>query len=156
LWTRPVSSSGVFFNSFQNVAYQLKGVERYLGQNRGQLSFPVSTAVLTDAGIDLGQPSRDGNALHAQLKKVRMPLATIGSLEGANARQFHLSVQSLTQLVTDQEDVPGRVVLIWMGAGWPPLSEGGPYPGTPMNKRNFFAAILNLSNGFLEAQTTAR
>jgi VWFA-related protein len=140
-------------NSFQNFAYELRAVEKYLDQNREQLGFPVSLAVLTDAGIDLGQPSRDGNALIGQLKKVRMPLATIGSPEGSNARRFHLSVQSLTKLVIDQEDVPGRVILIWMGPGWPLLSDG-PYPGTPMDKRNFFGEILNLSTGFLDAQLT--
>jgi hypothetical protein len=82
-----------------------------------------------------------------------MPLATIDSPEASNARRFHLSVQSLTKLVTDQEDVPGRVLLIWTGPGWPLLSDG-PYPGTRTDKRNFFAEILNLSDGFLDAQMT--
>jgi VWFA-related protein len=141
-------------SSFQDVAYELRAVEKYLGQKTGQLSFPVSIAVLTDAGMNLGQPARDGNALIGQLKKVRMPLATMGSLEGPNARRFHQSIQSLTKLVGDQEDVPGRVILIWMGPGWPPLSEWGPYPGMPTDKRNFFAAILNLTTGFREAQMT--
>jgi VWFA-related protein len=141
-------------NSFQNVAQELRAVEKYLEQNREQLSFPVSIAVLTDAGIDLGQPSRDGNALSGQLKKVHMPIETSGSPLGApNARRFHLSLHSLTKLVTDQEDVSGRVILIWMGPGWPLLSDG-PYPGTPMDKRNFFCEILNLSTGFLDAQLT--
>jgi VWFA-related protein len=140
-------------SSFQDVAYQLSAVEKYLDQNREQLSFLVSIAVLTEAGIDVGQPSRDGSALIGQLKKVHMPLATIGSPEGSNARRFHLSVQSLTKLVTDQEDVPGRVLLIWMGPGWPLLSDG-PYPGTRADKRNFFAEILNISAGFLDAQMT--
>jgi VWFA-related protein len=140
-------------SSFQDVAYQLRAVEKYLDQNREQLSFPVSIAVLTGAGIGLGQPSRDGSALIGQLKKVHVPLATIGSPEGSNARRFHLSVQSLAELVTRQEDVPGRVLLIWMGPGWPLLSDG-PYPGTRMDKRNFFAEILNLSTGFLDAQMT--
>ena len=140
-------------NSFQDIARQLRAVEKYLDQNREQLSFPVSIAVLTESGINLGQPSRHGKALIGQLKKVHAPLATIGSPEGSNAGRFHLSVQSLTKLVTDQEDVPGRVLLIWMGPGWPLLSDG-PYPGTPMDKRNFFAEVLNLSTGFLDAQMT--
>ncbi len=97
-------------NSFQDMARQLRAVEKYLDQNREQLSFPVSIAVLTEGGINLGQPSRDSKALIGQLKKVHMPLETIGSPEGSNAGRFHLSVQSLTQLVTDQEDVPGRVL----------------------------------------------
>jgi VWFA-related protein len=143
----------VLNNSLQDLAHELRAVEKYLAQNREQLSFPVSIAVLTDTGIDLGQPSRVGNTLIGQLKKIRMPLATLGSLEGSNARRFHLSVQSLTKLVTDQEDVPGRVILIWMGSGWPLLSDG-PYPGTTMDKRNFFGEILNLSSGFLDAQIT--
>ncbi len=44
-------------NSFQDLAYQRGAVEKYLDQNREQLSFPVSIAVLTDAGIDLSQPA---------------------------------------------------------------------------------------------------
>jgi VWFA-related protein len=101
-------------NSFQDFAYERRAVEKYLDQNGEQLSFPVSIAVLTEAGIDLGQPARDGNALIGQLKKVHMPIATMGSPEGSSARRFHLSVQSLTKLVTDQEDVPGR-------SGWAPV-----------------------------------
>ena len=141
-------------NSFQNVAYELRAVEKYLDQNQEQLNLPVSIVVLTEAGIDLGQPSRDGNALIGQLKKVHMPVETIGSPLGVpNARRFHLSVQSLSKLVTDQEDVPGRVILIWMGPGWPLLSDG-PYPGSSTDKGNFFGEILNLSSGFLDAQMT--
>ena len=140
-------------NSFQNAAYEVGVVEKYLSQSREQLSFPISIAVLTEAGIDVGQPSTDGNALVSQLKKVHMPFATMGSLEGSNARRFHVSLQSLTKLVTDEEDVPGRVLLIWMGPGWPLLSDG-PYPGTPNDRRNFFAAVLNLCTGFLDSQVT--
>jgi hypothetical protein len=40
-----------------------------------------------------------------------------------------------------------------MGPGWPLLSDG-PYPGSSMDKRNFFGEILNLSSGFLDAQMT--
>ncbi len=140
-------------NSFQDFAYQLRAVEKYLNQNQEQLSFPVSIAVLTEAGIDLGQASRDSTALIGQLKKVHVPVEVLGSPEESNARRFHLSVASLTKLVTDQEDVPGRVVLIWMGPGWPLLSDG-PYPGTRMDRKNFFGEVLNLSSGFLDAQMT--
>jgi hypothetical protein len=56
-------------NSFQDVAYQTRAVEKYLDQNREQLSFPVSIAVLTEAGIDLGQHSRDATLSSANSRK---------------------------------------------------------------------------------------
>jgi len=139
--------------SFEEVAYQVKAVKKYLEQDKGQLSFPTSIAVLSEAGINSGHASRDRAALIGQLKKVQMPLPTLGFPEGYNAQRFHQSVQSLTHLVVEQEDVPGRVLLIWMGPGWPMLSDG-PYPGTPRDKRDFFGEILNLSAGFLDAQMT--
>jgi hypothetical protein len=45
-------------NSFQNVAYERKAIEKYLGQNQGHLSYPVSIALLSDSGVDMGQSSR--------------------------------------------------------------------------------------------------
>lgn len=140
-------------NAFQDVSPQLSAVEKYLNQNRGQLDFPMSIAVITEAGIHLGQSSRDSNALIAQLKKIHVPIATMGSPEGTNARRFHLSLQSLAKLVSDQEDVPGRVLLLWMGPGWPMLSDG-PYPSTPTDKAIFFSEIFHLSTGSLAAQLT--
>jgi hypothetical protein len=41
-------------NSFQNVAYERKAMEKYLGQNQGYLSYPVSIALLSDSGVDVG------------------------------------------------------------------------------------------------------
>jgi hypothetical protein len=86
-------------NSFQSIAYELRAIEKYLGRDRGQLTFPISIALLSKSGLDLGQSSRDGNVLIGQLRKL-------------------------------------------------------PYPGTPKEKRNIFATVVNLSDGFLEAQMT--
>jgi hypothetical protein len=114
-------------NSFQNVAYERKAMEKYLGQNQGYLSYPVSIALLSDSGVDAGQSSRDGNALIGELKKRPTPVHMIGSAEGFNGanRRFKLSIREFNRLATNQEDVPGRVILVWVGPGWPLLDEPG-------------------------------
>jgi hypothetical protein len=80
----------------------------------------------------------------------------IGSAEGFNGvnRQFQLSIRELNKLATNQEDVPGRVILVWVGPGWPLLDEPGVVQASATDKRNYFDAIVDLSTGFREAQMT--
>ncbi len=53
-----------------------------------------------------------------------------------------------------QVDVPGRVILIWIGQGWPTLS--GPHfaPDTPHLRQNHFDNLVELSTALREAQMT--
>jgi VWFA-related protein len=69
-------------------------------------------------------------------------------------QRFILSVPPLARLAAEQEDVPGRVILVWIGAGRPLLSGLGILPDTPEMKRNFFAHIMDLSTESREAQIT--
>jgi hypothetical protein len=68
----------VLNNSFQEVAYELGAMEKYLGQNHEQLSFPVSIAVLTESGMDLGPPSRDGTWLPSARCRTRSSWSRFG------------------------------------------------------------------------------
>jgi VWFA-related protein len=167
-------------NSASTIAYARKDLENFLGQNHGSLAYPVSIARLTDSGVSAGKPSRDGNALIADLRmlpndihvKIRAQgpppsVTTVGRTfdptksitsydpmtEDLNQR-FTLSVPAVASLAAQQEDVPGRVILVWIGPGWPLLSGPGFLPDTPDMKRNFFAHIVSLSTALREAQMT--
>jgi VWFA-related protein len=68
--------------------------------------------------------------------------------------RFTHSLAALTGLARAQADVPGRVILIWIGQGWPTLS--GPHftPDTPHLRQNHFDLLVQLSTALREAQIT--
>jgi VWFA-related protein len=69
-------------------------------------------------------------------------------------QRFLLSIAALNKIAVQQEDVPGRVIMIWIGPGWPLLSGPGFLPDTPEIKSSFFDHIADLSTGIREAQMT--
>jgi VWFA-related protein len=178
-------------NSSHAVAYARDGLEKFLGENRGSLRYPVSIVRLTDSGISVGEPSLDGNALIRDLRmlpddiQVKRPdqessanpivgdassmLVTLGAvvpfsppqtmnplnpvIQDLNHR-FTLSIPALADLAVQQEDVAGRVILVWIGAGWPLLSGPDFLPDTPEIKSNFFGFIVILANELRKAQIT--
>lgn len=54
--------------TFQDVVLERQGIEKYLRQNGGRLALPLSIVFLSDAGVKLNQPSRDGNAIAADME----------------------------------------------------------------------------------------
>jgi len=163
-------------NSSHAIAYARNGLEKFLGENRGSLRYPVSIVRLTDSGIGVGEPSRDGNALIRELRMLpddiqvkrpdqESPPNTMGfnppqSMNHLNPvtqdlnHRFTLSIQALAGLAVQQEDVPGRVILIWIGAGWPLLSGHDFLPDTSEIKSNFFGYLVILASELRKAQIT--
>ena len=68
--------------------------------------------------------------------------------------RFQLSVSALKRLAAEQEDVPGRVILIWTGRGWPLLSAHEFRPYSAALKQNFFDNLVEVTNALREAQVT--
>lgn len=54
----------------KDIQYARKGVQKFLGQNRGRFDFPIAIAVLSNAGVRVSQPSQDGAALIADLERL--------------------------------------------------------------------------------------
>jgi VWFA-related protein len=165
-------------NSSASVASERRGVEKLLGQNQGRLPYPVSIVHLSGSGTSASQPTRDGNALIDELRMIPNDIhsrdqepspgiqtfgGTIGPskiISQANPlakdlnQRFTQSIPALARLAKEQQGIPGRVILVWIGPGWPPLSGPGFLPDTPEMQRNFFAYIVDLSNELREAQMT--
>jgi VWFA-related protein len=68
--------------------------------------------------------------------------------------RFKLSVSALNRIAMEQENVPGRVILIWVGRGWPLLTARGFLPDTPAIKQNFFDNLVQVTNALRAAQVT--
>jgi len=77
-----------------------------------------------------------------------------GRLAACLNRRYLISVSALNRLAKQQIDVPGRAILIWLGAGWPLLSGPLFVADTESLKRNNFDYLVDLSSSLREAQVT--
>jgi hypothetical protein len=60
----------------------------------------------------------------------------------------------LSDLANAQRNVLGRVIIVWIGPGWPLLTGPEFHPDTAEIKENFFDHIVELSRTLREAQVT--
>jgi VWFA-related protein len=140
---------------FNDVAIQRREMEKFLRQNGGQLPYPVSIVFLSDAEVKLNKPSRDGNALAADMTKLQTPMRMNGAAQGFGGlvQRFQESIRTLTQLSTYEATKPGRKLLIWVGPGWPILS-GSTFRVREKDQQAFFSSIVDVSTKLREAQIT--
>jgi VWFA-related protein len=170
-------------NNSRSIAFEIKEIGKYLGSNQGRLKFPTSIATLTPSGFDSSRTSIDGSVLSQESKTLfkdihpyecksssddvanAQPLSGHGnsniglSVEKINDgnclnERFTLSVTALNDLAAAQKNAPGRVIVIWIGPGWPLLSGPEFHPDTAEIQANFFDHIAQLSRTLREAQVT--
>jgi VWFA-related protein len=141
--------------SFQQMAEVRQGVEKFLRQDGGHLAQPVSAIFLTETGVKANQATRDGNALAADIEKLPAPVHVINSAQGLDGLmlRFGRSVDALSQTTRYETTKPGRKLMIWVGGGWPMLSNAR-YHMDPRNQSSFFHSIVDLSTSLREARMT--
>lgn len=157
-----------------------KEIEKYLQQGEGPLPYPVALGVFSGVSVTVGQPSRDRKALLADLRTRAADLRATGCITNTNRGEsapppnfigsgirvestamlaclndrFVSSAMALRQLAQQQVDTPGRVILIWIGPGWPLLTNRGFTPDPPELKRSFFSQLVTVSTALREGQVT--
>jgi VWFA-related protein len=169
-------------NFTRQIHFFEREVESFLKEGADPLPVPVAIGVFSGYGINVGQSSRDRNTLLAELASTAPDLRatgcitqqdqparmnapfTAGGVGGARAQsaqeltckndRFVQSVNAISQLARKEVDVPGRLVLIWLGPGWPMLTDRAFAPDPPDLKRNFFEQLVVLSTALREAQVT--
>ena len=94
-------------------------IKKFLKSDRGRLAYPTAVAILTDK---TPQPpldfSQDGNAISGALGK--QGIAVRGITEGSD--RFKISFQAFAQILAAERAKPGRKIILWVSAGWPPLA----------------------------------
>jgi VWFA-related protein len=103
---------------FTQVSFVHQELARFLGQDGGHLSQPVSIMLLTDAGLRVQpRPSVDGNALLSVLDQVKAQVHTISGAMGAEGQlqRLQLSLRQMTAIAENEARKPGRKLLIWVG-----------------------------------------
>jgi VWFA-related protein len=142
--------------TFSHVAYERDQLRKFLMQNGGQLTHPVSLGFFTDTGTQL-QPnsSTDGKALLASFDEHETRLRTIRRSTGfyGAEERFSLSQKNLGMLATAEARLPGRKLVIWISPGWPILS-GPNITLTTKQEQGLFSSIVWLANALRQARIT--
>ncbi|MBB5317424.1 VWA domain-containing protein [Tunturibacter empetritectus] len=142
--------------SFTRVAYERDQLKKFLLQNGGQLTHPVSLAFFSDTGTEMQSgSSRDGNALLADFDQHVTKLRTIrrsAGFYGAEER-LDLSLKAIGMLAATESKEPGRKMVIWISPGWPILS-GPNITLTAKEQQGLFSSIVYLSTALRQARIT--
>ena len=102
-------------------------------------------------GSDLGSPPTTSGARDLS-GMVVAPRGERGS--SCLNRRFQLSISALRRLALEQKEIPGRVILVWIGRGWPLLAAREFRPDTAAIRQNFFDNLVDVTNTLREAQVT--
>jgi len=142
--------------NFSRVSYERDQLKKFLLQNGGQLSHPVSLAFFSDTGTELQRgSSHDGNVLLADFDQHVTKLRTIPRSTGfyGAEERLDLSLKALSMLAATESKEPGRKMLIWISPGWPILS-GPNISLTTKEEQGLFSSIVYLSTALRQARIT--
>lgn len=167
-------------NSSRHLKIDRHEIEKYLGKGADPLPYPTSLAVFAGDSIEAGKPTQNRAALLNEVAarapthptgcfwnqtedETVQPTFLIGAgrtsskstpmLECLNHR-FIVSVSALHRYALQQGNVPGRFVILWIGPGWPRLTDREFVKDTEELKQNRFQQIVDISTAFRESQIT--
>jgi VWFA-related protein len=140
---------------FSNVAYERQQIDRFLKQNEGKLSQPITLVILSDTSVQISQPSQDGNQLAGVLDKAATAIREVRRNTGFYGwtEQFQISASALQRLAAFEQTRPGRKLLIWISPGWPLLS-GPEVQLSGKDQQNLFNTLVSLSASLRQARIT--
>lgn len=168
-------------SSTKQIRYFKKEIEKYLAAGVGQLPLSMSIGVFVNAHIGFTPSLRDRDALLTEFRERTANLHASGCISladddenldmtglmkgtGVRARssaalaclneRFVSSISALRFLAKDQVDIPGRAIVIWMGPGWPLLTNKEFEPDPPRLKQHFFDQLVDVSTALREGQVT--
>ncbi len=167
-------------NPARAIEHDRREIEKYLQARPSSLLNPTSIAVLGESGTTIGSSSRDREALLEQVKQLKDRIHPVSCQEDPDANRsflnvwmpnapatlqsthalaclnerFERSVAALYKLASQQENVPGRVLLLWLGPGWPLLNEKEFTNDSAATRENFFHYLVELSTTLRESQIT--
>jgi VWFA-related protein len=142
---------------FTNVAIERGEIEKFLRRNGGALAQPVSIVILSDTTASGTTPSRDVNAVIAELNQKQIGLRTIGRAQGVHGgdERIRLSVNALKQLAEYEAATPGLKLAIWISPGWPFLTSGlDQEMASKRQRQELFDSIVAVSDALRQARIT--
>lgn len=141
---------------YQAIALQRQEVEKFLRLNNGKLAYPTSVFLFSSQGLHVQPaPSKDGNALAGILDKTTGTVRARDLSGGVYslAEQFQDSFKTMQQIAAYEATKPGRKVLIWVGPGWPLLTERF-FIESNESRQNYFHQLVELTGKLRQARIT--
>lgn len=141
---------------YQAAARLRLDVDRFLRANGGHLTQPVSIYMLTSQGLRVQPaPSKDGNALAEMLDS---SVGTVRARDLAGGvyslqEQFEDSFKAISGMAENLSHRPGRKMVLWLGSGWPLLTERF-FIQTNESRPAYFRQLAALVNNLREARIT--
>jgi len=151
------------------------GIFKYLAQSRGPFSSPTSFALWFNGHLDATAATIDRNSVgrafvkmtkgvHSNAcntdtdptqQKVTMRTGS-GNADAATCRAVHFrdSIAALEGIALEQQAGGGRTLLIWVGTGWPTISEEEFQRLPPKNQREYAQEIVSLTRDLRASQVT--
>jgi VWFA-related protein len=142
--------------SFSALSTQRTQLDKFLRQDGGKLSMPMSLFFLADTSSQSqSAPTRDGNVLADALNSNPVGLRLFGRNSGyyAGEERVQTSLRALEGMASFEVTQPGRKLLIWLSPGWPLLSG----PGVQLSDKNqesIFNLVVELSAALRQARVT--
>lgn len=141
---------------YQAITVQRLEVEKFLRLNNGHLAFPTSVFLFSSEGLKIQpMPSRDGNVLAKMLDEAKGTVRARDLSGGVYslAEQFQDSFKTMQTIVENEARKPGRKELIWIGPGWPLLTERF-FIQSNESRQNYFHQLVTLTRQLREARIT--
>ena len=168
----------------QELDAERQGIFKYLAQSKGPLPYRTSFALWFNGHLKATAPTTDRNAVGGAFVRMTkgvhsnacapvdgsvdqaMEGGGVGALgqSGIGGRavsiaqclevHFRDSIAVLDGIAAQQKNVGGRTILIWVGPGWPLLSDAEFQRLTPKAKQTFFEETVNLLRDLREAGVT--
>ncbi|HEX4228628.1 MAG TPA: VWA domain-containing protein [Bryobacteraceae bacterium] len=141
--------------TFAKVAYDRSELDKFLKRDGGRLSRPLSMAFVTDSGLKMGAPSRDGAALQEYLDQHVTGLRAVTRSQGfyGAVDRLRLSLDALNRIAQNLGSQPGRKLVVWISPGWPLLS-GPRMQLTSKQEQQIFQNVVGLSTELRESGIT--
>jgi len=160
------------------------GIFKYLARSHSALPYPTAFVLWSNGHLKASGATRDRNAVGrafvSATKNLRsnacapadgsmVEAAETGAagtrgengsgLQGADAAnclQVHFkdSLAALDGIAQQQLAIGGRTILIWVGPGWPLVSDAAFHQLTPNSRKNFFDEIVTVLHDLRAAQVT--
>jgi VWFA-related protein len=142
--------------SYQAITLQRLELEKFLRRNQGHLAQPTSLFLFGSQGLEVQPaPSKDGNALAAMLDKSTGTVRARDLSGGVYSlvEQFQDSFKAFNGIAENESRKPGRKLLIWIGPGWPLLTERF-FIQSSESRQAYFNQLVTLTKRLRDARIT--
>lgn len=159
----------------QALAEEKDAIFRYFASNRGPFPFPIAFAVWFNGHISATPASKDRNQIGRAFVKLTKNVHSNACgenqppmqqkvavskravpVDAATCRAVHFkdSIAALDGIAQEQLAMGGRTLLLWMGSGWPKLSDADLQRMTPKQKRDYASNFVSVLHDLRAAQIT--